>query len=68
MQDSLFEIVFMDPPYDAQDEYALALGLLGGEASRLLAKDAVVIAEHRRKEKLEDRYGVLGAHAGTGAG
>ena len=56
----LFEIVFLDPPYDAQDEYALALGLLGGDASRLLAKDAVVIAEHRRKEKLEDRYGMLG--------
>jgi 16S rRNA (guanine966-N2)-methyltransferase len=56
----LFEIVFLDPPYDAQDEYALALGLLGGDASRLLAKDAVVIAEHRRKEKLEDRYGTLG--------
>ena len=55
-----FDIVFLDPPYDAQDEYALALGLLGGDASRLLAKDAVVIAEHRRKEKLEDRYGMLG--------
>ena len=25
-----FDIVFMDPPYDAEDEYALALGLLGG--------------------------------------
>jgi 16S rRNA (guanine(966)-N(2))-methyltransferase RsmD len=54
-----FDIVFLDPPYDAQDEYALALGLLGRDASRLLANDAVVIAEHRRKEKLEDRYGVL---------
>ena len=54
-----FDIVFLDPPYDAQDEYALAVGMLGGQASRLLAKDAVVIAEHRRKEKLEDRYGVL---------
>jgi len=56
----VFDIVFLDPPYDAQDEYALTLGLLGGDASRLLAKDAVVIAEHRRKEKLEDRYGMLG--------
>jgi 16S rRNA (guanine966-N2)-methyltransferase len=54
-----FDVVFMDPPYEAQEEYALALGLLGGEASRLLAQDAVVIAEHRRKEKLEERYGVL---------
>jgi 16S rRNA (guanine966-N2)-methyltransferase len=56
----VFDIVFLDPPYDAQDEYALALGLLGGDASRLLASNAVVIAEHRRKEKLEDRYGTLG--------
>lgn len=55
----VFDVVFLDPPYDAQDEYALALGLLGGEASRLLAEDAVVIAEHRRREKLEERYGVL---------
>ena len=49
----------MDPPYEADDEYALALGLLGGEASRLLAEDALVIAEHRRREKLDERYGVL---------
>jgi 16S rRNA (guanine966-N2)-methyltransferase len=55
----VFDIVFMDPPYDADGEYTLTLGLLGGEASRLLAEDAVVIAEHRRKEKLEERYGVL---------
>jgi 16S rRNA (guanine966-N2)-methyltransferase len=55
----VFDIVFMDPPYDAEEEYTLALGLLGGESSRLMAKDALVIAEHRRKEKLEERYGVL---------
>jgi 16S rRNA (guanine(966)-N(2))-methyltransferase RsmD len=54
-----FDVVFLDPPYDAAEEYALALGLLGREASGFLAADAVVIAEHRRKEKLEDRYGVL---------
>jgi 16S rRNA (guanine966-N2)-methyltransferase len=55
----VFDIVFMDPPYEADNEYALALSLLGGEASRLLSQDAVVIAEHRRREKLEERYGVL---------
>lgn len=54
-----FDLVFLDPPYEAGDEYALALGLLGGEAGTLLAEGAVVIAEHRRKEKLEDRYGKL---------
>lgn len=55
----VFDVVFLDPPYDAQDEYALVLGLLGGEASRLLASESVVVAEHRRREKLEERYGVL---------
>lgn len=54
-----FDVVFLDPPYDAEEEYALALGLLGGEASGLLAEDAVVIAEHRRKTKLDDCFGLL---------
>ena len=54
-----FDVVFLDPPYEAAEEYALALGLLGGEARGLLAEDALVIAEHRRKEKLEMRYGLL---------
>lgn len=54
-----FDVVFLDPPYEAAEEYALALGLLGGKARGLLAEDALVIAEHRRKEKLEMRYGLL---------
>ena len=54
-----FNVIFLDPPYEAVDEYVLSLGLLGGERSILLAEGAVVIAEHRRKEKLAERYGVL---------
>lgn len=54
-----FDLVFLDPPWDAGEEYALALGLLGGEAAELLKPGAVVIAEHRRKERLEVRYGQL---------
>jgi 16S rRNA (guanine(966)-N(2))-methyltransferase RsmD len=54
-----YEVVFLDPPYDAAQEYAATLGLLGGSASGLLGVDALVIAEHRRKERLEDRYGSL---------
>jgi 16S rRNA (guanine966-N2)-methyltransferase len=55
-----FDLVFLDPPYDAAAEYAATLGLLGGAAAVLLASGAMVIAEHRRKERLEDRYGRLG--------
>ena len=65
-----FDIVFLDPPYDEEDEYALALGLLGGSGDEprsqsrdlehtLLAENTVVIAEHRRKEKLRESYGRL---------
>jgi 16S rRNA (guanine(966)-N(2))-methyltransferase RsmD len=57
--DMQFDVIFLDPPYEADEEYALALGTLGGDASGMLAEDAVVIAEHRRKEKLEDGYGAL---------
>ena len=52
-------MVFLDPPYDAAEEYAATLGLLGGASAGLLAAGAVVIAEHRRKERLEARYGSL---------
>lgn len=54
-----FDVVFLDPPYDAENEYATTLELLGGAASALLKEGAVVIAEHRRKEELEERYGAL---------
>jgi 16S rRNA (guanine(966)-N(2))-methyltransferase RsmD len=54
-----FDLVFLDPPYDAGREYAATLGLLGGESAGALAAGAMVIAEHRRKEPLEDRYGAL---------
>ncbi len=54
-----FDVVFLDPPYDAGDEYAATLGLLGGSARELLAEGAVVIAEHRRKDRLDERYGQL---------
>jgi 16S rRNA (guanine(966)-N(2))-methyltransferase RsmD len=58
--DAAFDVVFLDPPYDALQEYAATLGLLGGAAKGLLADGAVVIAEHRKKERLMDHYGDLG--------
>jgi len=54
-----FEVVFLDPPYDDAHEYATVLGLLGGPSSAWLAAGGVAVAEHRRKEKLEDQYGGL---------
>jgi 16S rRNA (guanine966-N2)-methyltransferase len=58
-QGAAIDLVFLDPPYDAAQEYAATLGLLGGTAAGLLAEEAVVIAEHRKKEQLEDAYGAL---------
>jgi 16S rRNA (guanine(966)-N(2))-methyltransferase RsmD len=55
----LFDVVFLDPPYEAVDEYATVLGLLGGEAAGMLAPGGVVVAEHRRRDKLDDAYGLL---------
>ena len=55
-----FDVVFLDPPYDAAAEYEIAMRMLGGSEGELLAPGAVVIAEHRKKERLEDRYGTLG--------
>jgi 16S rRNA (guanine966-N2)-methyltransferase len=51
-----FNIVFLDPPYDAAEEYAASLGQLGKAQTGLLATGSVVIAEHRRSERLEVRY------------
>jgi 16S rRNA (guanine(966)-N(2))-methyltransferase RsmD len=54
-----FDLVFLDPPYDAAEEYAATLGLLGRSADGLLRPGALVIAEHRRKQRLEEQYGSL---------
>ena len=54
-----FDLVFLDPPYDAETEYARTLELLGGEAASFLAAGAMVIAEHRRKQAPAAGYGAL---------
>ena len=53
------DIVFLDPPYEATDEYAATLDLLGGECVSLLTEQSIVVAEHRRKQALNERYGGL---------
>jgi 16S rRNA (guanine(966)-N(2))-methyltransferase RsmD len=54
-----FDIVFLDPPYDASNEYEITLSLLGGKARGLLRNGAIVIAEHRRQDKLPGTIGAL---------
>ncbi len=66
-----FDVIFLDPPYDAEGEYGATLGTLGGANSPprspkpgdlghpILNSGAVVIAEHRRKDVLKDKYGAL---------
>lgn len=56
------DIIFLDPPYEAEAEYNGTLGLLGGIAGRkLLAPNALVIAEHSSRGfiKPAQRYGTL---------
>jgi 16S rRNA G966 N2-methylase RsmD len=54
-----YEVVFLDPPYDEAKEYAITLEMLGGAAQGILAPGAVVVAEHRRKQSLDEQYGNL---------
>lgn len=53
------EIVFVDPPYEAAEEYQSTLSFLGMHSGVLLADGAVVTAEHGKKQPLEERYGSL---------
>jgi 16S rRNA (guanine(966)-N(2))-methyltransferase RsmD len=55
--DAVFSIVFLDPPYDAITEYASTLSLFGSFSPGLMALGTVVIAEHRRRQRLEPQYG-----------
>lgn len=52
-------IAFLDPPYEAAEEYEITLNLLGGESQSLLAPDAIVIAEHAKRHPLAETYGNL---------
>jgi 16S rRNA (guanine(966)-N(2))-methyltransferase RsmD len=53
------DIVFLDPPYEAADEYDATLDLLGGECSSLLTAETIVVAEHARRQPLLENYGKL---------
>lgn len=51
------DLVFLDPPYRAAEEYQRSFAALG--QATLLAPDALVIAEHHPKQPLADSYGAL---------
>jgi 16S rRNA (guanine966-N2)-methyltransferase len=52
-------IVFLDPPYAANDDHALSLSSIGESADTLLTPDGIVIAEHSRKMSIGERFGPL---------
>lgn len=53
------DLVFLDPPYAEAGEYTVALNLLGGDSSSILAPGALVIAEHEKRRDLDAQYGTL---------
>ena len=59
-QGSAQDIIFLDPPYEAEKEYDQILRMLGGAAhERLLAPGAIVVAEHAKRTPLAEKYGSL---------
>lgn len=52
-------VVFLDPPYEAAEEYERTMSFWGLHAEQVLAKDAMLIAEHARKKPLAEQYGQL---------
>ncbi len=52
-----FDIIFLDPPYAASEEYSRVLGFLGDAV--FLADGSVVIAEHRSKFGLREQFAHL---------
>ncbi len=54
------DLVFLDPPYDAADEYTNTLQLLGSfRAAAILAPDARIIVEHATRNLLPSNVGRL---------
>jgi 16S rRNA (guanine(966)-N(2))-methyltransferase RsmD len=57
---AMVDIVYLDPPWEAEAEYERALQLLGSARGRVvLAPGAVVVAEHGSKAQLAEWYGEL---------
>jgi 16S rRNA (guanine966-N2)-methyltransferase len=56
----LLDLVYLDPPWEAEAEYAKTLHLLGSaRGCAMLAPGALVVAEHSSKAPLVERFGEL---------
>jgi 16S rRNA (guanine966-N2)-methyltransferase len=53
------DIVFLDPPYTEGDEYRATLDFLAQNHELILARDAIVVAEHSRKQPPNEKHGAL---------
>jgi 16S rRNA (guanine(966)-N(2))-methyltransferase RsmD len=53
------DVVFLDPPYEAEKEYLSTLEFLGREGAGVLAAGAVVVAEHAKRRSFGERFGEL---------
>jgi 16S rRNA (guanine(966)-N(2))-methyltransferase RsmD len=54
------DVVYLDPPWEAEAEYERTLHLLGSARGRVvLAPTALVVAEHSSKHPLAERFGNL---------
>ena len=48
-RESLFTLVYLDPPWEDAAAYTQSLNLLAASSAALLSPDAIVIAEHARR-------------------
>ena len=54
------DLVFLDPPYEAEAEYTGTLNFFGSLRGRaILSPGALIVAEHSSKSILASRYGAL---------
>jgi len=53
----VFDIAFLDPPYDREDLYTMALEFFG--AGSLLAESGILVMEHSKRRDLGQDAGVL---------
>jgi 16S rRNA (guanine966-N2)-methyltransferase len=52
-------IVFLDPPYAAEEDYTKTLAAIGARADTLLTEDGIVVVEHSRKMDTGEKIGRL---------